>query len=141
METSTTPFLAGGTELTTSISTYTINEKIAEGSFGAIFKVTEKSTGTRLVLKAELPGSPSNDLRIELVTMLRVFRSYVPEVTDKGVFNGTKFLIMPLFGKSLEDIIGALPGNKCSLSTAIGSLYQCLEAIELSIGPTICTGI
>lgn len=73
METSTTPFLAGGTELTTSISTYTINEKIAEGSFGAIFKVTEKSTGTRLVLKAELPGSPSN---VSFRKSAKVFKFY-----------------------------------------------------------------
>jgi hypothetical protein len=125
------------------IGSYRIEEKIAEGGMGIVYRAWDEALGRRVVLKTFLRNLP-----IAVETRERLIREgealgrlQHPNIVAIFTMNddaGELFLVMEhLEGRTLEATISALPGGRMPLDDALPFFEQLLDALEYVHGNDI----
>uniref|UniRef100_A0AC34FED7 Protein kinase domain-containing protein n=2 Tax=Panagrolaimus sp. ES5 TaxID=591445 RepID=A0AC34FED7_9BILA len=113
------------------VERWTIDKKLGEGGFGAVYKVSD-STG-QYALKVEGISEGIQVLKMEVFVLSELAKRggrHFCKIEDKGRFGTFNYVVMTLVGKSLQDLRKEGPGQHMSMGTAISSGIQCLESLE-----------
>uniref|UniRef100_A0A1I8ECX3 Protein kinase domain-containing protein n=2 Tax=Wuchereria bancrofti TaxID=6293 RepID=A0A1I8ECX3_WUCBA len=95
------------------IDQWTVVEKLGEGGFGSVYKV-----------------SRGNEIYALKTESLKEKVKHFCICEDTGIYKKCLYLVMTLLGPCLQDIRKELPGQKFSMGCALSVGIQCLEAIE-----------
>ncbi|CAJ0603896.1 unnamed protein product [Cylicocyclus nassatus] len=124
--------LAKGLILTTGRNTYIVQNLLAEGTFGAIYKVAEKQRPSdirAMKIEKNIEDRTRSKLRTEIMILQRLGgKTHFPILFDTGTQETFTFLIMELLGKNLADLKKVRPHEVFSLATGLSVSCQCLEA-------------
>ena len=110
---------------------YSLIEKIGKGSFGEVYRVTDKS-GNIYACKSELKGT-KNRLRMETYIYKRFASKNiicVPKIYNYIETPQYNLMIMELLGKSL-DVIFEECNNKIDISTVMKMAISIIDNLEL----------
>ncbi|KAI6209572.1 Tau-tubulin kinase 1 [Aphelenchoides besseyi] len=113
------------------IDQWTIVDKLGEGGFGAVYKVSKN--GRYYALKTESMNENIKVLKMEVYVMRLANQrksKHFCVCEDTGAFGSVLYVVMTMVGPSLQDHRKALPGQKFSIGCALSVGMQCLEAIE-----------
>ncbi len=110
---------------------YILENCIGSGSFGRIYKVKDAVTGRHLAAKLEHIRSKHPQVQYEY----KIYKSVcghvnIPNVYDcvrEGEYN---VLLLDLMGKSLAELMSAVPQKKFGLKTVLMLADQMLDAIQ-----------
>jgi serine/threonine protein kinase len=85
---------------------YKIHEKIGEGCFGKIYKATNIRTGEEVAIKTESRNNPIQLLKNE--SKMLHYLNRIPGIPEMKWFNvdtDKNYMVMPLLGESLLDLL------------------------------------
>ncbi|CCD65057.1 non-specific serine/threonine protein kinase [Caenorhabditis elegans] len=111
---------------------YKVTKLLGGGSYGCVHEVIELKTGDRYAMKSEYSSMKKPILLNELKVMKAIYTfssQHVLKVRDMGVHGSTKFIIMQMLEKNMDEVFELL-GGSMTLNTAVATSYQCLEGLE-----------
>ncbi|WKY06904.1 hypothetical protein Q1695_006802 [Nippostrongylus brasiliensis] len=122
--------LIKGTPIVTKKASYTVQGLVGEGSFGAVYKVTEKDESRLFAMKCEAKASKSlPKLDVEKDILIQIGgRKHFTTLIDYGENKAFRYIIMELLGKNLSDLKKEQPASVFSMSTGLKASQQCLMA-------------
>ncbi|KAH7729073.1 CK1/WORM6 protein kinase [Aphelenchoides avenae] len=115
----------------TRIDRWTVDKKLGEGGFGAVYKVTDGQG--MYALKTEGVNEQIQVLKMEVYVLTELAKRgnrHFCKIEDKGRFGNFNYVVMTFVGKSLQDLRKEGAGQHMSMGTAISVGIQCLEALE-----------
>uniref|UniRef100_A0A7I4YFU7 Protein kinase domain-containing protein n=1 Tax=Haemonchus contortus TaxID=6289 RepID=A0A7I4YFU7_HAECO len=119
------------------IANWKIEQKLGEGSFGAVYKVSDVTspTHTAYALKTERVNSPTKVLKMEVVVLRALKKAkatHFCDILDSGRALGFNFIIMTLVGATLMELrkSNKVKYNAFTMGCALSVGIQTLEAIQ-----------
>ncbi|TKR67090.1 hypothetical protein L596_023294 [Steinernema carpocapsae] len=115
------------------VERWTIEKKLGEGAFGAVYRCVDQKTGLFYALKVEGANEQIQLLKMEVFVLSELNKAggrHFCKIEDKGRLDNFNYVVMTFVGKSLHDLRIQAPGKKFSIGTAISVGIQCLEALE-----------
>ncbi|KAK0415043.1 hypothetical protein QR680_011742 [Steinernema hermaphroditum] len=115
------------------VERWTIEKKLGEGAFGAVYRCSDQKTGLIYALKVEGANEQIQLLKMEVFVLSELNKAggrHFCKIEDKGRVDNFNYVVMTFVGKSLHDLRMQAPGKKFSVGTAISVGIQCLQALE-----------
>ncbi|WKY04893.1 hypothetical protein Q1695_005698 [Nippostrongylus brasiliensis] len=119
------------------IANWKVEEKLGEGGFGAVYKVSDVTSPSHPVyaLKTERVNSQTKVLKMEVVVLRALKKAratHCCDILDSGRALGYNFIIMTLVGSSLMELRknNKVKQNAFSMGCALSIGLQTLEAIQ-----------
>ncbi|KAE9420982.1 hypothetical protein Angca_002168, partial [Angiostrongylus cantonensis] len=119
------------------IANWKIEQKIGEGGFGAVFKVSDTTSHSHATyaLKSEPINCPTKVLKMEVVVLRALQKAHATHccnILDSGRALGFNFIVMTLVGSSLYELrkSNKLKENCFTMGCALSVGIQTLEAVQ-----------
>ncbi|KAK6029495.1 hypothetical protein OSTOST_04395, partial [Ostertagia ostertagi] len=116
-----------GMRITTEKETYSVQELVGEGTFGAVYRVATSKSPTKIhAMKCEVKKGKVQESKLETeITILKLLggRKHFTELIDVGDQGTFRFFIMELVGKNLSDLKRARSNSIHILDFGISRKY------------------